>query len=69
MKQALCYHHAVCASVYPIYNFRIPEPVFMKLGIYVMAPEPIWTAYFINPSHQSVRLYVCPAYRYYATAG
>jgi hypothetical protein len=25
-----------------------------------MAPEPISTAYFINPSHQSVCLYVYP---------
>jgi hypothetical protein len=27
---------------------------------YVMAPEPISKAYFINPSHQSVCLYVHP---------
>jgi hypothetical protein len=26
--------------------------------MYIMAPEPISTAYFINPSHQSVCLYV-----------
>jgi hypothetical protein len=32
----------------------------MKLGMYSMAPEPISTAYFINPSHQSVCLFVCP---------
>jgi hypothetical protein len=38
----------------------MPEPVFMKLGMYIMAPEPISTAYFINPSHQSVCLYVYP---------
>jgi hypothetical protein len=36
------------------------EPIFMKLGMYIMAPEPIPTAYFINPSHQSVCLYVYP---------
>jgi hypothetical protein len=36
------------------------EPVFMKLGMYIMAPEPISTAYFINPSHQSLYLYVYP---------
>jgi hypothetical protein len=30
----------------------------MKLGMYIMAPEPISTAYFIDASHQSVRLYV-----------
>jgi hypothetical protein len=28
--------------------------------MYIMAPEPISTAYFINPSHQSVCLYVYP---------
>jgi hypothetical protein len=31
----------------------------MKLGMYIMAPEPISAAYFINPFHQSVCLYVC----------
>jgi hypothetical protein len=35
-------------------NFRMPEPIFMKLGVYITAPEPISIAYFINPSHQSV---------------
>jgi hypothetical protein len=38
------------------------EPIFMKLGMYIMAPEPISVAYFINPSHQSARLHVCPLY-------
>jgi hypothetical protein len=28
--------------------------------MYIMAPEPISTAYFINPSNQSVRLFVYP---------
>jgi hypothetical protein len=28
--------------------------------MYVMVPEPISTAYFINPAHQSVCLYVYP---------
>jgi hypothetical protein len=32
----------------------MPEPVFMKLGIYIMASEPFSTPYFINLSHQSV---------------
>jgi hypothetical protein len=36
------------------------ELIFMKLGLYIMALEPISTAYFINPSHQSVCLYVYP---------
>jgi hypothetical protein len=30
------------------------EPVFMKLAMYIMAPEHISTAYFINPSHDSL---------------
>jgi hypothetical protein len=34
------------------------EPIFMKLGMYVMVPKPISTVYFINLSHQSVCLYV-----------
>jgi hypothetical protein len=29
-------------------NFRIPKPVSMKLGVYVLVPEPILMAYFIN---------------------
>jgi hypothetical protein len=32
----------------------------MKLGTYIMAPETMSTAYFINPSFQSVCLYVYP---------
>jgi hypothetical protein len=36
------------------------EPICMKLGIYVMAPDPISEAYFINPSPQSLCLYVHP---------
>jgi hypothetical protein len=38
----------------------MPEPIFMKVDTYIMAPEPISTTYFINPSHQSVCLYVYP---------
>jgi hypothetical protein len=32
----------------------------MKFGMYIMGPEPISTGNFINPSHQSVCLYVLP---------
>jgi hypothetical protein len=32
----------------------------MKLGMYIIAPELISTAYFINLSHQSVCLYTYP---------
>jgi hypothetical protein len=35
----------------------MPEPIFMKLGMYIIAPEPISAAYFINPSYQSAFLY------------
>jgi hypothetical protein len=38
----------------------MPKPVFMKLGMYFMTPEPISTAYFINPIHRSVGLYANP---------
>jgi hypothetical protein len=38
----------------------MPEPIFMKLGMYIMAPDPNSTAHFIYPSHQAVRLYVYP---------
>jgi hypothetical protein len=47
---------SVCIST-PI-NFYMSEPIFMKLSMYMMAPEPISKAYFINPSHQSACLYV-----------
>jgi hypothetical protein len=50
---------SLCLCIPPI-NFRMPEPMFIKLGIYILAPEPISTAYFINPSHHSVSLYVYP---------
>jgi hypothetical protein len=53
---------SVCLCVPPI-NFWMPEPIFMKLGMYVMEPESISTAYFINLSHQSMCLYVYIPYR------
>jgi hypothetical protein len=40
----------------------------MKLGMYVMTPEPISTAYLRNPSHQSVCRYVYPSIVAKATA-
>jgi hypothetical protein len=38
----------------------MPEPIFMKLGMYILPPEPMSTAYFIYPSHLSVCLYMYP---------
>jgi hypothetical protein len=36
------------------------ELISMKLGTYIMAPEPISSAYFINPSRHSVSVCVSP---------
>jgi hypothetical protein len=47
-------------SLCPPYQFWSAEPIFMKLGMYIMTPGHISTAYFINPSHQSVCLHVYP---------
>jgi hypothetical protein len=40
------------------FNFCMPITIFMEFGMYIMAYEPISKTYFINPSHQSVCLYV-----------
>jgi hypothetical protein len=48
----------LCVCVSPPIKFRMAEAVFMKLGMYIMAPELISKAYFINPSHQSVSVFV-----------
>jgi hypothetical protein len=45
----------VCVSVYTsCINFPVPEQVFMKLGMHIMAHEPISVANFINPFNQSI---------------
>jgi hypothetical protein len=36
----------------------MPEPIFMKLGMYIMAPELILTEYLINLFSQSACLYI-----------
>jgi hypothetical protein len=51
----------LCVCEFPAINVWLPEAIFMKLGMYIMAPEPISMAYFINPSHQSVCLYAYPS--------
>jgi hypothetical protein len=58
IKVGLWDHHALCVSVYSPINFWIPETILMRLVMHIMAPEPIPRAYFTNPSHQSVCLYV-----------
>jgi hypothetical protein len=45
-----------CCLCIPPYKLLNCEPIFMKLCMYIMAPEPISTAYFINPSSQSVSI-------------
>jgi hypothetical protein len=40
-----------------MFNDWIPELILMKLGMYILAPEPISTTYFIHSSHQSVCVY------------
>jgi hypothetical protein len=47
---------AILCSLIDIYHTFVgpgllAEPIFMKLGIYIMVPEPISTACFIYPSH------------------
>jgi hypothetical protein len=51
---------AVCMSVHSSYQLWMPEPIFVKLPMYIMALEPISTAHFITPPppNQSVCLYV-----------
>jgi hypothetical protein len=34
----------------------MPEPVFFNLRMYIVVPEPIWMAYFINRCHHSACL-------------
>jgi hypothetical protein len=38
----------------------MPQPVFKKVGMNIMAVEPISEAHFINPSHQSVSVWASP---------
>jgi hypothetical protein len=49
----LCDLHAVLCLWIPLpINFWIYEPIFMKLGLYIMTPEPISTAcLYMYPSY------------------
>jgi hypothetical protein len=55
-KAGLCDLLPISASVYSL--LIMPEPIFAKLGMYIMSPTTTWTAYFVSPSHQSACLYV-----------
>lgn len=60
-KVGSCDLHPVCVLVPPPpppINFKMAEPIFIKLYMYFMATEPISVVYCINPSTQSVCLYV-----------
>jgi hypothetical protein len=61
MRSSCCL--CVCESPCPI-NFLMLEPVFMKLGLHKMVPEPVSTAYVINASNQYVCLYVYVAWQW-----
>jgi hypothetical protein len=50
-----------CHLCITLYQHLNGQTNFMELFKYIMAPEPIWIAYFINPSHQSECLYVYSA--------
>jgi hypothetical protein len=41
---------------------HMSESIFMKLCMCIMTTEPMSTAYFIDPSQQSVCLHVSPSY-------
>jgi hypothetical protein len=43
------------------YQLLSAKPIFTKVYMYIVVPEPISTAYFINPFHHSVWLNVYPS--------
>jgi hypothetical protein len=51
MKADLRDLHTVCVFVYPPINFWVPELIFMKLGVYIIVPEPHLNCLLHNPSH------------------
>jgi hypothetical protein len=53
IKVCLWDHPAVCLCIFSL-NYWMPEPVFMKLGVYIMAPSPI--------SAESLCVFVYPLY-------
>jgi hypothetical protein len=57
----LCLHVHVSVCISPSINFQMREPIFTKLGMYIMVHEPISTVYFVNLSCWSMCLYVYPS--------
>jgi hypothetical protein len=53
---------SVCLCIpSPFITFCVPEYMFVKLGMYIIERGLISVVYFLNPSHQSVCLYVDPS--------
>jgi hypothetical protein len=50
---------SMCLCILPI-RILMPKQILMELGMYIMAAEPISKACFIDPSKQSMCLYVYP---------
>jgi hypothetical protein len=51
----------LCVCMPPC-HLSMSKPMSMKLGIYILVPEPVSTAYLINRSHQSVCLDMSPSF-------
>jgi hypothetical protein len=49
---------SLCVCITHPINFQMREPLFVELGMYIMAPEPLSSAYFMNPSI-SLCFYMC----------
>jgi hypothetical protein len=58
MKECVCDACLYVCESAPI-NFRTPEPISTKFGMYIMAPELISMEYIINSSRQSVCVGMC----------
>jgi hypothetical protein len=52
-------NHSIWVYLIGVINFWMPEPIFIKLGMYIMAPKSISAAHFISFSHQSVSVNPC----------
>jgi hypothetical protein len=59
MRSSCCLCVATCQYIAQMLTSEYLNQYLCNL-VYIMAPEPILTAYFINPSHQSVFLHVYP---------
>jgi hypothetical protein len=69
LKVGWCNLHPVCASVYVsmyphLSAFEHLNQTLWKSVMYIMGPESISVASYINPSHQSLCLYVYYLYRF-----